>query len=261
MSDVFLDFYMLLVAHSVSLVLRLPVNVLVVQMMLWRRWILSQPYMFIEAVTQIFIGLYDALAIAVSLYPHEYLNHTNFVLETILIIGHPSLLTVTSVEQYLAVVKPLLYRRLEPLRCRFLLGGLICAWTLAVLTAAHFSDLFFFLATVVHNIACFGIQLYCFTVIVWALKQPGPGETGGQDVKTSAVKLRALKRILWNTARLLLVYAPLTVICTVNLYIHSLAQRLPFVSEICYAIGSSVEVVQALSVLQRLGAITLIPCL
>lgn len=260
-SEIFLKIYASVATHCFSLVVRLPVNIFIVQVISSRRWISSETYVFKEAVIQIVISLYDAFSIASNLYPDKYLFHTRVAVEVILVIGHPTLLTVTSVEQYLAVVKPLLYLRLKPMKCGLPLGGLICVLTLVIFIVSLFSEVVFFLAAVVHNSACCGMQLYCFAAMVWALKQPGPGDTGGQDVRTNAMKLRAVKIILWSIVRILLVYIPLTVICTVGLSIHSLMLRLAIVSEICYATGSLVDFVRALIFLQRSGKVTFIQCL
>lgn len=261
LSDIFLITYTSLATHVFSLIIRLPINIFVTQLILSKRWISSEKYVFKEAVIQIVISLFDALTIATIFYPDTYLLYTRLALEMILVIGYPSLLTATSVEQYLAVVKPLLYLRLKPLKCGLPLGGLICMWMLATFTMSLFREVVFSLAALVHNVACCGIQLYCFTVMVWSLKQPGPGETGGKDVRMSAVKLRAVKIILWSIVRLLLVYTPLTVIYTVNLFIHSSLRHLAIGSQICYATSSLVEFAPALIFLQRTGKITFIQCL
>lgn len=260
-SEIFLKIYASVATHCFSFVVRLPVNIFIVQVILSRRWISSETYVFKEAVIQIVTSLYNAFSIASNLYPDKYLLHTRAAVEVILVIGHPSLLTVTSVEQYLAVVKPLLYLRLKPMKCGLPLGGLICVFTLVIFIVSLFREVVFFLAAVVHNSACCGIQLYCFAAIVWALKQPGPGDSGGQDVRTNAMKLRAVKIILLSIVRILLVYIPLTVICTVSLSIHSLMRRLAIVSEICYAAGSLVDFVRPLIFLQRSGQVTFIQCL
>lgn len=258
LSDILLNIDTSVATHFFSLVLRLPINIFVMQVILSKRWILSERYLFKEAVVQFVISLFDVFSIVSIFYPDIYLLHTWFALEVILVIGHPSLLTAISVEQYLAVVKPLLYLRLKPFKCWLPLGGLMCLWMLAIFTVSLFRKVVYSLATVVHNAACCGIQLYCFAVMVWALKQPGPGETGGKDVRMSAMKLRAVKIILWSIVRILLVYTPLTVICTVNLSVPSSVQWLAIVSKVCYATGSLVDFVQALNFLQRTGKITFI---
>lgn len=260
-SEILLNTYTSVAAHLFSLVVRLPINIFVMQVILSKHWILSERYVFKEALIQIVISLFDAFSIASTFYLDKYLLHTWFVLEVILVIGHPSLLTATSVEQYLAVVKPLLFLRLKPFKCGLPLGGLLCMWMVAIFTASLFREWFFSLAAVVHNTACCGIQLYCFAVMVWALKQPGPGETGGKDVRMSARKFRAVKIILWSIVRILLVYTPLTVICTVDLYFHSALRLLAIVSQVCYATGSLVDFVQVLIFFQRTDKITCMKCL
>lgn len=247
--------------HVFSLVVRLPINIFVVQVILSKRWISSETYVFKEAVIQITISLYDAFSIVLIFRPDTFLFHTWLALDVILVIGHPSMLTVTSVEQYLAVVKPLLYLRLKSFKCGLPLGGLICMWILAIFTVSLFREVVFLLAAVVHSATCCGIQLYCFAVMVWVLKRPGPGETGGKDVRMSTMKLRAVKIILWSIVRILLVYTPITVICTVNLSAQSFMRWLPTVSQICYATGSLVDFVQALIFFQRVGKITFLLCL
>lgn len=260
-SDTFLKIYAPVTAHCFSLVVRLPINIFVVQVILSRRWISSETYVFREAVIQIFISIYDTFSIASYFYPDKYLLHTSVALEVILVIGHPSLLAVISVERYLAVVKPLLYLRLKPMQCGLPLGGLICMFTLVMFTVSLFRKVVLVLTVVVHNGACCGLQLYCFAAMVWALKQPGPGDTGGKDVRMSMMKLRALKLILWSIVRILLVYVPLTIICTVDFSIHSFVRRLAIVSEICYASGCLVDFVLAMMFLHRSGKVTFIQCL
>lgn len=261
LSDFLLNFHPTVATYAFSLVVRLPINIFVVLVILSKRWVSSETSVLKEAVVQIFISLYDAVSIALIFYPDNYLLHTWFALDVILVIGHPSILTVTSVDQYLAVVKPLLYIRLKPVKCGLPLGGLICLWILAVFITSLFRIVVFFWAAVVHSTVCCAIQLYCFAVMVWALKRPGPGETGGRDVRMSAMKLRAVKIILWSIVRILLVSTPLAVIFTVNLYVRSATQRLAIVSQVCYATGSLVDFVQALIFLQRTGKINVFQCL
>lgn len=256
-----LNIYISVASHVFSLVVRLPVNIFIVQVILSKRLISSETYVFRDAVFQISIGLYDALSIAWVFHPERYLFYPCLALEVVLVVSHPILLTAISVEQYLAVVKPLLYFRLKSFSCALPLGGLIGAWTLAIFTVSLFRNMVFSLATVAQNTACCGIQLYCFAVMIWALKQPGPGDTGGKDVRMSAMKIRAVKIILWSVVRVVLVYTPLTVICTVNLSVQSVVRRLAIVSEICYVIGGLVDFVPALSFLQRTGELTFIHCL
>lgn len=256
-----LNIYIAVVTQFISLVIRLPINIFILEVILSKRLISSETYAFREAVFQIIISLYDVFSIASIFHPHRYLLCTWFALEVVLVIGHPIVLTAASVERYLAVVKPLLYLRLKPSKCGLPLGGLICLWTLAFFTVSLFRKLFFSVAVIAQNTACCGIQLYCFAVMIWALKQPSPVETGGKEVRMSAMKLRAVKIILWSVVRTLLVYTPLTLICTLNVSVQSSMRQWAIVSQICYAIGSLVDFFHALIFLQRTGEITFIQCL
>lgn len=257
----YLNIYIAVVTQSLSLFLRLPINVFILQVILSKRLISSEPLAFREAVFQIIISLYDVFSIASILHPDRHLLLTWLVLEVVLVIAHPILLAATCVEQYLAVVKPLLYLRLKPFKCGLLLGGLISAWTTTNFIVSLFTKVFFYAAVTVQNAACCLVQLYCFAVMIWALKRRGPGEAGGKDVRINAMKLRAVKIITWSFVRILLVYTPLTVLCGVNLSVHSSVRRLVMVSQVCYAIGSLVDSGQALIFLQRSGEITFIQCL
>lgn len=113
LSDNFMDFYGSLMIHSFSLLARLPVDIFIIQLILSRRWIASEVYVFKEAIFAIMIRLYDVIRIASTFFPNKYLLNTRLFFEVIVVIGHSSLLTVTCVAQYLAVLKPLFFFKVK----------------------------------------------------------------------------------------------------------------------------------------------------
>lgn len=255
LSDNFVHFYGSWMIHGFSLLTRLPVNIFIIQLILSRHWIASEIYAFKEAIFAIVISLYDVFRIASTFFPNKYLLNTRLFLEVIVVIGHSSLLTVTCVAQYLAVLKPLVFLRFKPLKYKLASVCTICLWTLMFCCGSLLLDVAFQLAAVGQIIVCSVTQLYCCVVILWALKQPRPGETGGQNNKTSAVKLRAAKIILFNTVRILFVYVPFTV---VSCYDFFSMQHSQIILKLCYFMGTLTEFVRALMFLQKSGQIVFI---
>lgn len=258
LSDNFMHFYGSLMIHGFSLLARLPVNIFIIQLILSRHWIASEMYTFKEAIFSIVIGLYDVFKIASTFFPNKYLLNTRLFLEVILVIGHSSLLTVICVAQYLAVLKPLVFLRLKPLKYKLASVCTICLWTLMFCCGCLLLDVVFQVAAVGQIIVCSVTQLYCCVVILWALKRPRPGETCGQNDRTSAVKLRAAKIILFNTFRILFVYVPFTV---VSCYDFFSMQHSQIILKLCYFMGTLIECVRTLMFLQKSGQIIFIKCL
>lgn len=258
LSDNFVDFYGSLMIHSFSLLARLPVNIFIIQLILSRRWIALELYTFKEAVFTIMICLYDVFRIASTFFPNKYLLNTRLFFEVIVVIGHSSLLTVTCVAQYLAVLKPLFFLRLKPLKYELASVCTICLWTLMFCCGTLLLGVAFHLAAVGQIVVCSVTQLYCCVVILWVLKQPRPGETGGQNDRTSAAKLRAARIILFNTVRILFVYVPFTV---VSCYDFFTVQHSQIILKLCYFMGTLTEFFRALIFLQKSGQITFIKCL
>lgn len=255
LSDNFMDFYAPLMIHSFSLLARLPVNIFIIQLILSRRWIASELYAFKEAIFAIMICLYDVFRIASTFFPNKYLLNTRLFFEVIVVIGHSSLLTVTCVAQYLAVLKPLVFLRLKPLKYKLASVCTTCLWTLMFCCGTLLLDVAFHLAAVGQIVVCSVIQLYCCVAILWALKQPRPGETGGQNDRTSAAKVRAAKIILFNTFRILFVYVPFTV---VSCYHFFATQKPQIVFKLFYFMGTLTEFAGALMFLQKSGQIAFI---
>lgn len=254
LNDNFVDFYGSLMIHSFSLVARLPVNIFIIQLILSRHWITSEEYAFKEAIFAILICLYDVVRIASTFYPNKYLLNTRLFFEVIVVIGHSSLLTLTCVGQYLAVLKPLFFLKLKPL---YKLASVCttCLWTLMFCCGSLLLEAAFNIAAVGQIVVCSVTQLYCCVVILWALKQPRPGERGGQNDRTSAVKLRAAKIILFNTFRILFVYVPFTVVSCYDVFTMQQSQ---IVLKVCYFMGSLIELARALMFLQKSGQIAFI---
>lgn len=254
LSDNSVDFYALMI-HSFSLLARLPVNIFIIQLILSRRWITSEVYAFKEAIFAIMICLYDVIRIASTFFPNKYLLNTRLFFDVMVVIGHSSLLTVTCVAQYLAVLKPLFFLKLKSLKYRLASVCTTCLWTLMFCCGSLLLDVAFRLAAVGQIVVCSVTQLYCCVVILWALKQPRPGETGGQNDRTSAVKLRAAKIILFNTVRILFVYVPFAV---VSCYDFFTMQQSQIVLKLCYFMGTLTESARALMFLQKSGQIAFI---
>lgn len=255
LSDNFVDFYGSLMIHSFSLLARLPVNIFIIQLILSKGWMASEADGFKEAIFAIMICLYDVIRIVSTFFPNKYLLSTRLFFEVVVIIGHSSLITVTCVAQYLAVLKPLFFLRLKPLKYKLATVCTTCLWTLMFCCGRLLLDVAFHLAAVGQIVVCSVTQLYCCVVILRALKRPRPGETGGPNDRTSAVKLRAAKIILFNTFRIFFVYVPFTV---VSCYDFVTVQQSHIALKVCYLMGSLTEFARALMFLQKSGQLAFI---
>lgn len=244
----------IVIAWLFSLVLRLPVNIYILQLIISRHWITSEFCTLKEAIFEIFVCFYNILAIAAYIFPNTYVQKTGMFIEEFIIMGHPSLLTLTCVERYLAVVKPVVFVRFKPLKYKLALTGIIWLWTLIFCIASLFVSLVFHYTAVVQITVCSVVQLYCCSATLQVLKRPGPGEAVRQTEGMSKIKLRAFRIILFITVPYILLYIPLTVAYALKDYMTM--PLFMITVNVCYSCSTFTGYVKALLFLQRSGSLT-----
>lgn len=236
-----------------SLVLRLPINIYILQLIISRHWITSEFYALIEAIFEIVVCFYDILGIAAYIFPNTYVLKTGMFIQNFIITGHPSLLTMTCVERYLAVVKPVVFVRFKPLKYKLALTGIIWLWTLIFCFTSLIMSLVFHYAVVVQIAVCCVVQIYCCSATLQVLKRPGPGEAVRQE-GMSKIKLRAFRIMLFVTVPYILLYIPLMVVNALKYY---MTMRLFMITvNVCYTCSTFTGCVKALLFLQRSGSLT-----
>lgn len=242
------------IPYLFSLVLRLPVNIYILQLIISRHWIKSEFYALKDAVFEIVVCFYDILGIAVYIFPNTYVLKTGKFIQKFIIMGHPNLLTLTCVERYLAIVKPLVFLRFKPLKYKLALTGIIWLWTLIFCFASLLMSLVFHYAALVQVTVCCVVQLYCCIATLQVLKRPGPGEAVRQKEGMSKIKLRAFRTVLFITVSYILLYIPLTVVNALNDYVTM--RHFMITVNVCYSCASFTGFVKALLFLQRSGNLT-----
>ncbi|XP_051537037.1 chemokine XC receptor 1-like [Myxocyprinus asiaticus] len=132
------------------------------------------------------------------------------------ITGRPLFQCLICIERYLAVVHPVTFLKIKPLRYKVIcstaawiitFGSCLCCMLILVLFDSYIYVWFFLL----HFIFFLSIQLFCLLAVLRALKQSGPGERGRERGEENSMKRRAFYLILITTVNMGIVYVPLTI--------------------------------------------------
>lgn len=107
---------------------------------------------------------------------------------------------LTCVDRYLAVVKPITYRRLKQADCVRMKNMIIgCVWLLSFGWLSVFYRTVFSVQLILHFcvMTFFIISFsFCSISVLYALKRPGPGEVGGSRERVDQSKLKAWYTIM-----------------------------------------------------------------
>lgn len=255
--DNLLNTNVIMIPSVVSLILRLPASICILQLIISRDLMTSEFCALNEAIVEMFICVYDILGVAACAFPDPYLMEIRRFFRGFIIIGRPFLLALICVERYLAVVKPVVFLRLKPLKYKLALSGIIWLWTLVSCSCLiSTTSVFHYSLLVAQIIMCFVVKLYCCIGTLLVLKQPGPGESVRQREGMSNIKQKAFRIILILTISVILVYVPLVVIIILK---HYMAQHVfQEIMNVCYTCSAFSGLVQALLFLQRSGKLPFI---
>ncbi|KAF7650522.1 hypothetical protein LDENG_00124930 [Lucifuga dentata] len=141
-----------------------------------------------------------------------------------LFVGRPLFQTCICVERYLAVIHPVLFLRLKPLKYKLVgcavvwLLVLIFCFTLAFMTKAMLFNLQSCIISF-YLLLCL-VKLFCCLSVFWALKKPGPGEGGREREQRDDLKMKAFKVILIITVCTVMTYTPFVLIFILQNYIE-----------------------------------------
>ena len=249
---------MIMITSMVTLILQLPVNIYILQLIISRRCITTEFYTLNVAMFEIFLCFNYILGIAMYFSKNTYMMTIRRFLLGFLVTGRPSLLTVICVEHYIAVVKPVAFLRLKLLKYKLAFAGIIWLWTLLSCSLRFvLTSIFHYIIAVQIGVYCV-VKLYCCTAILRVLKQPGPGEANKQTEGMGKMKRRAFRIILIVTVSVILVYVPLMVVTSSKSYLAS--YLFLDIINVCYTISIFAGFVQALLFLQRAGKLTFIKC-
>lgn len=246
----------MLIPNVVSLLIRFPVNIYVLQLIISRHLITSEYYSFNEATFEIFICLYDFCGVCTYIFQNTDLVKMRRFFLGFIVTGHPCLLAFVCVDRYLAVVKPLVFLKLKPLKYKLALSGTIFSWTLLSCMGTMFMTSVFRKAIVSQIIMCCIVKLYCCITTLMALKKPGPGEGVRQTEGMSNIKLKAFRIILIITVSVILMNVPLVMVMLLENYFTQ-KHYLNIVNG-CYICTAVPGVVHAFLLLQRSGKLLFI---
>lgn len=240
-----------MIPDLVSVIVQLPVSIYIVQLIISRHCVTSEFLNLKEAIFEIFICLYEILGLAATVFRNALLLEIKMFFLGFLVTGRPCLLALICMERYLAVVKPVLFLRLKPLRYKLALSGIIWLWTLAVCSARLLLSSVFHYIVAMHIFVFCVVKLYCCIACLLVLKQPGPGEGVRQREGMSSIKRKAFRIILILTVSVFIVYVPLLVALLLRCY---LAKKIfDTIRNVCYTCTTFIGLIQALLILQRFG--------
>lgn len=253
-SLLFLDNNVIMVSSVCSMIFRLPVNIYILQLIVSRHWIISELSVFKDTTLEITICLYDIIKIAAFSSPNSHLQQARIFFETFLVIGHPCFLTLAAVERYLAVVKPVVFLRLKPLKYKLAPTWMVGLWTLSCCAASFFIGKIILEFALLQTAVCCLLQLYVSIATLRALKRPGPGEAVKPKGRMSNIKLRAFRILLFITVSYFIFFVPMIVANLIKSYISF--QTFQLLLHTCYCCAAFTSFVRSLIFLQRTGNLT-----
>ncbi|XP_028822116.1 G-protein coupled receptor 4-like [Denticeps clupeoides] len=130
-----------------------------------------------------------------------------------IIVGRPLFQCCVCVERYLAVLHPLTFLRIRPLKYRLVIttvGWLVTlAFCLFSMLAAH--TLIWYV-----SLPIFLVKILCCLAILKALKRRGPGDGGQERERANQAKMKAFKIILVILMSMFVTYVPVVILSGVQ---------------------------------------------
>ncbi|XP_042567457.1 C-C chemokine receptor type 8-like [Cyprinus carpio] len=162
------------------------------------------------------------------------------------ITGRPLFQCLMCVERYLAVVHPVTFLKLRPLRYRVICCTVVwlfsfCSCLCCIFTFVLLNFYIYACINSVQFLVLFSIQLFCLVAVLRALKQSGPGERGRDREEENPMKRKAFYLILITTMSTMMIYMPFTVSGFVYMLTqHNFDDPLS-VGIVCFILGGFVQ--------------------
>ena len=150
------------------------------------------------------------------------------------------------VECYLAVVHPVIFLRYKLLRYKIMCCSVV--WFITLAFCVFYTSYGSYALIITHNAllgfytVVFSLMLFCCVSVLWALKQPGPGD--GRRVEGYGAKRRAFNIIMTTTVITVMNYLPMVPLFLLSNYIS------PQVEDVALAIVHCCGLLPALHYLQ-----------
>lgn len=211
-------FALTIVSAVVNLLISLPLNSYVVWLITTEvraRGVYTEFFALHLALSDILFCFSSPLIPVVTHSGHVPLLQAQGFFAGFLTTARPLFQTSICVERYLAVVHPVLFVKLRPLRYRVMCSAV--AW-LIVLHSCLIHSLYPMITIhlwCVVGLSLFLIMLFCCLAILSTLKKPGPGKR--EKEVANQTKMRAFKIILLILVTTMLSYLPLLILLSLAL--------------------------------------------
>lgn len=250
------DFSYLLIPNPLSIITYLPVNIYILVLIISRQWIVSEFYIFIETIMEICICFYDIIGLIACITSNSYLLTARDFCLGFLVTGRPCVLALICVERYLAIVKPVAYMKLKPLKYKLGLTGMVWFITLACcFSRLYMAQEIHRVSIVVFTSSCV-TKLYCCIASLRVLRRPKPGDGSRQQEGMNGVKLKAFKVILVITLSVFFFYIPLAFGVLFRYFMEE--RTFVLFMHVGYQCTSFTGAIHALLFLQRCGKLAFI---
>ena len=229
-------------AYAINLILGVPANGFILCLMVTRgRAVMTLEFFSLNlAVSEMLFGLSN-ICCFISFYHNSSVFLAFLFFYVFLLFGRPLFQTCICVERYLAVIHPVLFLRLKPLKYRVA----CCSVVWLLLLGLGFIDTFMdasdtkgipYLAVSLY-VVLFSVNLFCCFSVLRALRKPGPGEGEREKGRSSDPKMKAFKVILVITVSTIICYLPFVIIIILKSYITM------WVFHISYTISSVIAII------------------
>lgn len=242
--------------HLINYLLGLPLNSYVIALLLRGRRSLDPCDVFVlnQAAAEIFFMLFAPFHILLSVtLETRYCPPVGFFLG----IGmgvRATLQCLVCLERYVAVLHPVTFLKLRPLRYR--VAACVATWTgglaVGVLCMMAYPSMPYQVFGVIYFIYL-SISAFCCVSILMALRHPGPGERNADRRTEDGAKKRAFQVVVMNLLTFLVQNTPIAVLFGI---LYTLPPtRFKMGTIVCLAINLTMSYAQPVFVLRKAGKI------
>lgn len=181
------------VAVAINVLIGLPIHTCVIWLIFTGNGAASEVFALNLATSEVVF----CLGSIVYLFRHQSLLECMYFFTVFLFIARPLFQSYICVERYLAVIEPVLFLKLKPLRYRLVVSALGWLIALTCCFVAAFQNLVTVLLLMsIVNIVLLLLMLFCSLTILKALTEPGPGEGRREVGRANQANMKAFKIIL-----------------------------------------------------------------